>query len=1247
MAYRELGVKIIQRFTGAVAAVTSPLLPECILGPAFNVQTKAAHATGYSGAQLTVPYPSLGLNEYVDLGTEETWSETEVKYPVRVFMTSGTKITSASANGFFGSDRLSSGTKQNGPTRLEGFPSGTFTAGDVNKYIYIHTGDPVDVGERQINSVNSSGTAINVSGVAFNTTGTPQVSVSLLPTSRKVRRFYSAGNLGDARVNDNLQIAPTYPTSFLITSIDTSGNYVEVAFEQDPTSDPTGWRVVATFDEFELVRGTDFTADKDNVYISPGVTDTNTPSGIVLTATVKVSYRALKTDISLAMNSVDNEEDIVNDVGIIHEANPLALSLSKAIENTTTTVYYIGVDISANIKAGVGDFDRAGDYDISAVLDFLADEDVYVISLLSQEISHHTAFKTHIVDTSDPNGIYNRVRIGLINRALITETALQSEVIQATWQVNGVTEIVSAPIDGQLDLKTQRLYSRGTVEFPDFNGAADPRPVNPISDMVNISGAASANNGWWRLDQTEHLLIRSPATGAPYWGYVVGYNNRIRSCVFRLTAEDNGGTVRLGAASAGAFTHVLPAPPPNYACIAFMPTVEDGIRGEVTAVDPINAQYVDTDIVWDAGYGGDALSQISITPFDNVFRTPGITATAEIYNVAVPGANATVSPLSGTRYTASVAGSFGVGAGLPGVKVGNYIEITGATVPAENGYFNVLAVDPAGDWVDLNLTHTLPEAAPLTLVVRQTRLAGISGEFVAILTLPPIAGCTLRFAGRDNILAGTVAGAPSNDLPFTLTDLWGPSDVGREIRIVDSANDTYKRNITAVLDDQTITVDGAVVPLGAFTAYLSDNDYTDRTVSIVDVEAAGDYVIIDESWAQIFAGTNLCSIVVPGIDTYGHGDIQRVVSALSGAYAGVTGEIQAVRPNELALQQNLYVTPDVSGTGISFSSTPGNNTFKLRSRTAGEATTESSKIYSIERDFRYLQVTGETFTTKLVSGDIIRISEPVQLAGDYIVDSVISDTRVLLSTANPFNLDAMTEVFTSTTPDLRYELVRPTTRDQQAEAIRDYALALAERRIVLIWPDICDISVSGVTQEVPGYHIGSIIGALVSGLPPQQPMSRLGIVGVERVPHGRVDKYFTRVQMNTMAEGGVFILEQINETDTPYVRHQLTTDTSDVKKQELSVTKSVDYIDRIVRQEYDPYLGKYNISDPLLSKLRAVSGAIVEFVHERNDPDAGPLVNEMRFEELDVSPTNATELLTSLYLDMPLPFNNLTVTMYI
>lgn len=1253
MAYRELGIKIVQQFTGAVAAVTNPLLPECIIGPAFNIQTKVSHSTLYDGAQKTVAYPNLDPNEYVDLGTAETWGDNEVSYPVRAYLASGTKITAAGATGYFASDRVATGTKANAPAQsLAGFPVGSFNAGDVGKKVYIHTGDVIDVGERTISAVNAIGTIITlVAGVAFNTL--ESVTVSVLPTSGKVKRFYSPGNLANAQVGDYLQIAPTYPTSFLVVAVDIAGNYVEVSFEQNPTASPTGWRLVVSFTEFELTRGTNFTADKDNVYVDAGIVETTTPAGIVLSATIKVSYRALKTDLALSTGYVEDDTDIVTDIGLIHEANPLALSLSKAIENTTTKVYYAGVDISANIKAGVGDFDSAADYNISEVLDRLADEDVYVLSLLSQEVSHHSAFKTHIVDTSSPNGIYNRVRVGLINRALVEETSLQSEVISATWDVRGVTEVVSAPADGTIKTKDGRLYSRGSIAFPDFDGTVSPLPVNPLTDMVRLSGGSDPNNdGWWKLEQSERLPVKNPALvgSAPYWGYVAAYNNRIRSCVFRLTASDSGaGVVRLTAPLEGAFDHITPVPPPNYACIAYIPTATDGIRGEVTGVDPVDGKWVDTDITWDANFAGDSMSQISISPFDDVFKTPGLTATAEVYTVAVPALDVTASPLTGTRYTAGVPGSFDESAGNPGVKVGNFVEMSGSATVADNGYFEVLAVDPGGDWIDIDHTSTLPEANPITVTVRQTRVAGGAGlnEFLGLVAgFVPISGCSFRYAGRNNILAGNSAGA--HILTFAAANLWGQDDVGREVRIDDGAGVTTKHTIVTVSDAQTIVLDGAVIPAGNYSVYLADNDYVDHTVRIFDMDLVnGSYVIINESWSQIFAGTNLSSLVVPGVNTFGYGDSQRVVSPASGAYAGQTGVVQGVRPNELAIQASLFTSDDITGFGITFSATPGNNCFRLKERNAGAPVDDAGKVYSIERDFRYLVVTGESFTTTLLANDVIRINAPSELEGDYIVDAIISDSKVRLKTSTPFNTDMLTQVFVSATPVLEYELIRPNTKDEQAEAVSNYAAAIAERRMILVWPDICEISISGVTKQVPGYHIGSIIGALISGLPPQQPMSRLGLVGVEQVLHNRVDKWFNRVQMNTIAEGGVLIVEQIESTDIPYIRHQLTTDTSDVKHQEVSITKSVDYIDRIVRQEFNPYIGKYNINDPVLSKLRNVAGAIVSFVEGQNDPNAGPLVNEMRFEELDVSEQNADEVVASIYLDMPIPLNNITFSMYI
>ncbi len=113
----------------------------------------------------------------------------------------------------------------------------------------------------------------------------------------------------------------------------------------------------------------------------------------------------------------------------------------------------------------------------------------------------------------------------------------------------------------------------------------------------------------------------------------------------------------------------------------------------------------------------------------------------------------------------------------------------------------------------------------------------------------------------------------------------------------------------------------------------------------------------------------------------------------------------------------------------------------------------------------------------------------------------------------------------------------------------------------------------------------AIVGQ-VAGQTPEQGLTNLPIASVDHIKYS--SDWFTESQLNTIASGGVFIMKQATETAPIVCRHQLSTDRSSIQKQELSITKVVDYTAKYVRNTATPYIGKYNITPAVLSFLSTV-----------------------------------------------------------
>lgn len=1257
MAYTELGITVIQQFTAANGPVAVPLLPLLVYGPGYNVQSRATHSTPeeYDGGAKSISYPNLGTEEFVDLGTQETWGENEVAYPVSVFITDGKKVIDSDVAGYFASTEHYAGTKTGAAKTITGFAAGTFNLGDIGKAIYIHTGVVGDRGARNITAVNGTGTEITVDGAVFNVGESANISVT--PTGGQVSRFYSAGNLSNVRVGDLIELGPAYTTTFEVSALG-AGNYVDLTTSTAPTGNDQQWRATAEFNDVaisntqtersvELTRITDFTYDKNGIDLKSGLADSATPSGPIVSGNIKVSYRAVKTLLAASTGKIEEDSEVATKVGVETEYNPLAFALGKARENTTFTVYFTGADVTDNVRSGATDFDGPGKLDYADQLARVADEDMYVLNSLSQYTGHNTELNTHVTDVSDPNKQWNRVRIGIINTALSTETEIAAEGTFTTWDVNGLTTVQNSN-DGQLYWKSGRISSRGGNEFPNFDGSTSPLPVNSKTDLTKLSGGTvSANNGFWGMENAEVLPVRDSGNvseEAPYRGFVAGYGGRIRSGTFQLTASDNGGNVRLTAPSNGAFRFLEGvAIGGGLASRMWLPGVRNGIICNVTAVDTSNYVYVDTNIPYDAAYNTALGAQICINAYDAIFATPGLTLTRRRYTTA------TGSTTSGTDTLTGPAGFFTNCVGLQ-------VSVSGTTAAADDGYHEIVSVNGTGTEAVVATNLTTNDAGSVTINIDLVQIAGAAGknEFASVSASET---GTLTYAGNDFALTGNKKNATKNLDGFP-AGTFGPGDVGRTLMFYEALSAVEFATITAFVSDTEVETDASVNFTGpaAVTVQICDQDYSAAEAVTVYDQIDDDNITVALNWAQKYAGNNVASATINSVQ-YGYGDLGRVVRILAGAYSGQSYTVYAVRGEELILTNDTAFgtgatlgadssAEDQNGFGIEFTVTPGNNAFRLSQRGGYWPEIESGKTYIVQRDFRQLEVTGETFITKgVVNGSILRITSPSSLAGDYEVDTVPAETRVTFKAGSELPLDGIVAEFDGgSLASLKYELVQPKTKDQQAQTIADYAASFANRRLICVWPDKCVMPVDGNDTDVPGYYLGTIVGAFISGFPPQRPLSRTAMTGVSSLKNSKVDNYFKRSHLNTMAGGGVMIIHMEDDTDVPHIRHQLSTDMSDIKFQEVSITKIVDYITRVIKQEFDPYLGKYNIGDLLISKLKTTAQAIVQFCENQVDAKAGPLVNEIEFTSIAASATVADEVEAEVVLDVPVPFNRLTVT---
>jgi hypothetical protein len=176
-----------------------------------------------------------------------------------------------------------------------------------------------------------------------------------------------------------------------------------------------------------------------------------------------------------------------------------------------------------------------------------------------------------------------------------------------------------------------------------------------------------------------------------------------------------------------------------------------------------------------------------------------------------------------------------------------------------------------------------------------------------------------------------------------------------------------------------------------------------------------------------------------------------------------------------------------------------------------------------------------------------------------------------------------------------------------------------------------------VEVPVPGYIASAAIAGMISGNSPEQPFTNLTVAGLTRVKYS--SDTFTEGDLNTMAEGGTYILVQNSEAAPIYCRHQLTTDMTSVENRELSILKSLDYVAKFLRNGLNGYIGKYNISTNFLKLLNMTLQAQILYLVREG------VVRDIRVVKVEQDEAQKDSVTIILDVDVKYPANYIRITL--
>jgi hypothetical protein len=275
-----------------------------------------------------------------------------------------------------------------------------------------------------------------------------------------------------------------------------------------------------------------------------------------------------------------------------------------------------------------------------------------------------------------------------------------------------------------------------------------------------------------------------------------------------------------------------------------------------------------------------------------------------------------------------------------------------------------------------------------------------------------------------------------------------------------------------------------------------------------------------------------------------------------------------------------------------------------------------------------------TLLSDVEAGDLVRVNFTTDAWGDeeyeeYEVAEVKTNARLELVTGPDAAISTAS----------RIEIAHERSVAELATAVASQSSLYDDRRIYNVFPATAYLG--GVPQG--SEFIAAAIAGLVSAVPPQQGLTNISVSGFDDVPS--VYRTYTRAQLNEMAGAGTFILMQDTAGGTIYVRHQVSTATSNgnILTTELNVTKNLDAISYYFANILEPYIGRYNITPELLDVLGTEISSGLNYLGSTYTGAGllGPMLiaEGTALQSVEQHPTLEDHIIIIADLDLPLPVN--------
>lgn len=274
-------------------------------------------------------------------------------------------------------------------------------------------------------------------------------------------------------------------------------------------------------------------------------------------------------------------------------------------------------------------------------------------------------------------------------------------------------------------------------------------------------------------------------------------------------------------------------------------------------------------------------------------------------------------------------------------------------------------------------------------------------------------------------------------------------------------------------------------------------------------------------------------------------------------------------------------------------------------------------------------------TAGVLPGDIFNYNFQLDQNNNTIYQSVAITAVPTQST-----LTLASAIVPAVTP-FKFTITRNLSSGAKAAALAAAASAFDDHRVRVVFPDVY---VSGSTT-LNGYYLAAALAGQRSGVAPHQSLTNYTVVGPTSIT--RTTTEFSDQDLDVMAAGGVWIVEQTVANGPAFTRHQLTTGeiSGNLNLAEDSITTNTDSISYSLQDAVAPYIGIYNINAGAILKVRAaIDMDLTELMTQTYTETAGNQLNGYTINSIAQDTTFKDKLNCSVTLDEPAPMNHVKIT---